>query len=312
MGAFFLLAGYFTPAALDAKGTLRYLRDRALRLGIPLAVFGWLLGPVTVALAKTQQGQPFVDSLLALLRRGAFVIGPLWFAWALLIFGVGAVVWRALIPKGEVIAEPKQRPFPSNTTLVVVAVATGSLAFALRLVWPVGSEAFGLQLGYFASYTVLFVAGCSAAGQRWLEQIPLAPARTWRRVALLALPILPVVVLLGPALPAFRGEAAGGWNPVAIVYAFWEPFVAWGAILTLLFAFQRRYTALNRLWQSLAERAYAIYIIHPPVLVGVALAWRTIYAPALVKFAVTGMATCAICFVLAGWLLRLTGAKRVL
>jgi hypothetical protein len=31
-----------------------------------------------------------------------------------------------------------------------------------------------------------------------------------------------------------------------------------------------------------------IYIIHPPILVGTALAWRHIAAPALVKFIVTG------------------------
>ena len=35
MGLFFLLAGYFTPAALTRKGVWRFCADRALRLGLP-------------------------------------------------------------------------------------------------------------------------------------------------------------------------------------------------------------------------------------------------------------------------------------
>jgi hypothetical protein len=36
MGFFFLLAGYFTPRALERKGYKAFLRDRVLRLGLPL------------------------------------------------------------------------------------------------------------------------------------------------------------------------------------------------------------------------------------------------------------------------------------
>jgi hypothetical protein len=59
--------------------------------------------------------------------------------------------------------EERDRPFPSNRTLAVAAAATGVVALVLCLKWPVGSEAFGLQLGYFASYVVLYAAGCMAS-----------------------------------------------------------------------------------------------------------------------------------------------------
>ena len=35
MGLLFLVAGYFVPASFDRKGSRRFLRDRAVRLGIP-------------------------------------------------------------------------------------------------------------------------------------------------------------------------------------------------------------------------------------------------------------------------------------
>ena len=80
----------------------------------------------------------------------------------------------------------------------------------------------------------------------------------------------------------------------------------------MLREFQRRFIVLDGLWKSLARRAYAIFIIHPPVLVAVALAWRGVSANALVKFAVTGTVSCALCFFFAGWLLRVPMLRKIL
>src|SRR5438874_6121092 len=38
MGLFFLISAYFLPASFDRKGASAFLRDRFVRLGIPLAV----------------------------------------------------------------------------------------------------------------------------------------------------------------------------------------------------------------------------------------------------------------------------------
>jgi len=313
MGLFFLLAGYYTPAALRAKGPWRYLRDRVQRLGVPLLVYGFVLGPITIAMAQTARGKPFVDTLLALWQRGEFEKGPLWFAWALLIFAMGAVLWQMLVkPRGEPAAV---RPFPSNAMLLAAALVTGIAAFALRLRWPVGREVWGLQLGYFAGYVVLFAAGCAAAAPRWLEAWPAAQVRTWRRVAWVTLPVLPVVALLGGPWLGLQGRPEGGWNVPALVYALWEPLLAWGVILGLLQRCRHRFAVLGPLGplgQRLARRAFAIYVIHPPVVVAVTLAWRLVPAPALLKFALSGSVACLLCYVLAGALLRVPGVKRVL
>jgi len=130
-------------------------------------------------------------------------------------------------------------------------------------------------------------------------------------VALCAMPVWPAIGLLAPHVPALQGDAGGGWNIQAVIYAFYEPLVAWGLILGLLHAFQRRFASLGPIGSALARRAYAIYIIHPPVLVAVALAWRHVEAPHLVKFAVTGSATCLACFWLAGLLLRAPWIRRI-
>ncbi|MDF3808695.1 MULTISPECIES: acyltransferase family protein [Rhodopseudomonas] len=312
MGLFFLLAGYFTPASLRAKGVARFSRDRLRRLGLPLLAFGLVLGPVTVALAQTGRGRPFLDTLLALWRQLRFVEGPLWFAEALLIFSAAALLWHLTVRHKGGVAQTEDRTFPSNRALAAAAIGTGLAAFGLRLWWPVGTEIWGLQLGYFAGYTVLFVTGCLAADQNWLERIPPVRVRLWSRVALICIPVLPLGILLGAQWPALGGPTEGGVNAQALLYALWEPLVAWGIILWLLAFYQRRFPRLDGLWRPLAARAYTIYIIHPPVLVVVALAGRDIAAPALLKFGVTGLATCAISFSLAGLILRIPAARRIL
>jgi peptidoglycan/LPS O-acetylase OafA/YrhL len=296
MGLFFLLAGYYTPASIEQKGARRYLLGRLVRLGLPLLFFGWVMGPVTIALVQTTHGRPFMDTLQSLWRSGHFENGPLWFAQALLIFAVAAVLWLHLFPRRP--APHDMPPWPSNTALAIAALVTGGAALALRQTWPVGVNVWGLQLGFFASYVLLFAFGCVAAGPQWLERLQTTQVRTWRRVALVTLPVLAVVYFLH--------------LPVDGVYAFWEPLVAWGVILVLLDRFQRRFNTFDRASSALARRAYTIYVIHPPVLVGVALGWREVPAPAMLKFAVTGSISCVLCFVVAGWLLRLPSLRRVM
>ncbi len=305
MGLFFLLAGYFTPCAYDRRGAAGFVRERLIRLGIPLLAYAFVLHPLTVAIAASARGGSFGATFLGVWSHGRFEPGPLWFAEALLAFALPYVLWRALRPnRGD------GPDFPSNGALLVAAILTGATAFLLRLVWPVGVNVAFLQLGYFASYIVLFFAGCVGSDRRWLENIPQAQKRLWLRIAWLALPVLPVVALIAPQV-GLSGKPEGGWNVPALVYAFWEPFVAWGFIMGLLVFFQRRLPAPAGIWPSLARRAFLIYIIHPPIVVAVAVAWGHVDAPSLLKFAVTGVVSCALCYLAAGMLLRFPPIARV-
>jgi len=308
MGLFFLLAGYYTPPAYSRHGAAGFIRERLLRLGIPLVFYFLILHPITVALAQTANGRSFFRVFEFLWRNGKLEPGPLWFAEALLIFVAVWLVWRLTSRKSPV---PHAVPFPSNTVLLAAALVTGVAAFLLRLVWPVGVNVGFLQLGYFASYIVLFAAGCAGAQQRWLEQIPESCKKRWLRIAWAAFPIFPLVVLFGAKVPWLHGPAEGGLNLQALTYAFWEPFIAWGFILGLLCFFQRRFARLSGIWPNLARRAFLIYIVHPPVLVGVAVAWHEVSAPALVKFLITGSLACALCYLIAGRALRIPGVARI-
>ena len=46
MGLFLLISAYFVPGSYDRKGAGRFLKDRLIRLGIPLAVYSWVINPL--------------------------------------------------------------------------------------------------------------------------------------------------------------------------------------------------------------------------------------------------------------------------
>lgn len=309
MGMFFLIAGYFAPAALGRKGPGRFVRERLVRLGLPLLIFGFLLGPLTAALAATARGKAFADTWMQLVAGGRFISGPLWFAQALLLFAVahGVVSW--LQPRH---ALDQDRRAARDQAWLLSALGVGICALLLRQWVPVGQEWFGLQIGHFASYVFLYVLGAAAWPHRWLERVEEAQARRWRRVALVAFPVLPLVGIAAGALQGKAVDASTGWSPLAVVYAFWEPFVAWGVIAMLLWRGREHWNQPSARWQRWGERAYGAFIVHAPVIVALALVLRPWGAPALVKFALVAALGIALSFAIAGLLLRLPGARRVL
>ena len=47
MGLLFFIAGFFVPSSFERKGALGFLRDRTIRLGIPVLLYMFAIGPAT-------------------------------------------------------------------------------------------------------------------------------------------------------------------------------------------------------------------------------------------------------------------------
>jgi fucose 4-O-acetylase-like acetyltransferase len=277
MGFFFLISGYLTPSSYDRKGWFDFVRDRLIRLGLPTLFFGFIIGPLTVAIARTRSWD-FAGEWFGIMSEARFVIGPMWFAYALLLFSLAYVAGRWLVPKKP--APPK--PIPAHQAWVIAALAVGAAALAVRQFVPVGDEVFNLQLGYFASYVFLFALGCIAERHGWLAKVERRHALPWIIAAGIAIPLLPIALIVGEQIG--QTNFATGFSFPAIFYAFWEPVVAWGIIAGMLWVFHLRFNAPDKRWGGLAQQTYGAFIVHPPVIVTIALLLENIPAPALIKF----------------------------
>lgn len=313
MGFFFLLAGYFTPASLERKGYARFLGDRFLRLGLPLLAFGIVLGPLTAGIVNFAQGKGFWAAIRWIIRNKEFINGPLWFAQALLIFSLGYCAWRAISRPQLAGSHIAPTPVPASRWWLMSALAVALAALAVRQVVPVGQNVFGLQLGYFPGYVFLFAVGIAARRCDWLRQLDWRQARPWIVTLLIAWPCLPVgMAILNASKGATGSNFSGGLSAASILYAFWEPFVAWGLIAAWLLTFRTRMNQPSKGWAWLDRRAYAVYIIHPPVLVSIALLLHGWMVPALVKFGAVGLMSCIAAWLLADPLVRMPGVRSVI
>lgn len=311
MGFFFLLAGYFTPASLQRKGYARFISERFQRLGIPLLAFILILGPLTAAIAHAADTGRFWEVFPYLAQHAIIIPGPLWFAEALLIFSLLYCAGRSLF--GAPLTANRQTPtrVPPGWKWLLIALLTGMAALAIRQFIPVGVNIAALQLGYFATYIVLFGLGIAAWRYDWLRQLNWKNAQVAIFAMLVALPIMPLGVLY-TEITHSKGDFSGGHSWQSVLYALWEPFVAWGLIAAWLL-FMRRYgNAPSAFWSWLNRRAYAVFIIHPPVLVGVTVLLHGWMAPALIKFAVAGSLACAVTWLIADPLVRMPGLRKIL
>jgi len=304
MGFFFLLAGYYTPRALERKGGRKFLIDRLIRLGIPLTIYFFVLSPFTIALAQVDSPTPFWERWRERILVGDFEPGPLWFVEALLLFSVAYQLINRTCNRVSTTLPALPRFF----ILFPAVVLLGLISFAVRLVMPAGQTALWLQLGYFPCYIFLFAGGCLAAQSRILEGIRRRHAMPWMVISALGLIALPIVM----TNPIGQGPFEGGWNLNALFYAIWDPFMGFGIILGMLWWFGSSWLKSNRFTEWLARRVYGAYIVHPPVLVAVSVFFAGGELPAMLKFAAVSSLASAGSFLGASALLAIPGAKRVL
>jgi len=85
-----------------------------------------------------------------------------------------------------------------------------------------------------------------------------------------------------------------------------------GVCIGLLVLFRTRWDRQERLAKGLAASAYTVYLIHPLVLVGFAVAFQTVALYPLLKFAIAVLITLPLCFLLSSFIHRIPFANRVL
>src|SRR5262249_49964983 len=197
MSLFFAISAYVTPASYDAKGPRAFLRDRFMRLGIPLVVYFFVLNPLLVFLVVRLQHLTTAGlfAFLGVYYRRTVGPGPLWFVLALLVFGSIYAGWRVV--SGLRRERTGTRPFPDTRTILGFVVAIGCVAFVVRLFCPTGWNILGLQLGYFPLYVAFFVFGVWAHGNGWLARLDHTQVRFWGRAAWIASAAFVAALVLG-------------------------------------------------------------------------------------------------------------------
>ena len=307
MGLFFFLSGYFVPGSYERKGAVTFLKDRFIRLGIPLLFYLLIIGPLIQYFLHLKHQMSLGEFYRSqILTFHQFFIGPLWFVEALLIFNIIYTLYKKIVIKSR-----ETQCFPTNRTLLITAILLGIVAFAIRLIYPVGTGILGLQFGYFPSYILLFYIGTVAYWSNWLENITPAMLKVWKWITFISIPVFPIGLILTGALNGPL-KVNGGWNSQAMLYAFWEPFVCIGISLLLLSLFKKKYNQMPIFFKWLSDNAFTVYILHPPIIVCWSLLFHTFAIPAICKFGIVSILSLVTTFAFAHVVRLIPYTRRVL
>jgi glucan biosynthesis protein C len=328
MGFLFLLAGHFVPSAYERKGFGRFALDRLVRLGGPTAVFMFVLHPLTEFIKKAFLVPPlrladipaFYGGYLGSLRFFRET-GPLWFALALLVFTLAYAGTRRLAecfgarPQEKLrTARPGRlrRAAPTHGTVVALIGLLAAASYLARLVQPIGSSWYNMQLCFFPQYVILFLIGLWSRRSGFLSSVPFGFGMRWFRLALAAgIPAWAVLLVSGGLFSGNLEAFGGGLHWQAAAYALWEAFFCVGVSLGLIVLYRERANLRSRFTGFLADNNFGVYVFHTPILVAVSLALRNQAAQPLAKALLVAALVLPACFLFAALVRRVPGLRRL-
>jgi hypothetical protein len=279
IGAFFFVAGLFTPRSRERKGRRDFALDRLRRLGLPWLVSALLLWPLSLWVAYRAAGHADATPWSVLADRQPLLdSGALWFALVLLLYSLGYAVWPRRSGQSDTA--------PGARHLVLAAAGIAGGGFATRLVFPAHSGQPGdLHLWQWPQCLGMFVFGVVAARSGWARRLPDRLYRIGGTVTAVTLVVVPLLALALGVTSVASGvdDFYGGWHWQALLVAMVEGvLVVFGSVWLLGLA-GRHFTWTGSFATTCARSAFPAFVLQGPVLVLFAVALRPLALPAEAK-----------------------------
>ena len=302
LGPLFWLAGWFSAGSLHRRGPARFAVDRLVRLGVPVAVFVFVINPLAdlVGSLRREHGS-FVDYL------GESEFGVTWFVLALILCSLLYAVLRSVRP------QPFPRP-PGRRAYLGAAVVITAGAVAL---WPASSlldeHLMSARPGAWLQGLVLFGLGVMTAeavhgGASVRDERRIERLWGWTTVVGGAAAIGFIASSGDEPLQDMLHEM--GWRGIGFAIAY--GIVSVSFTMWCLAWFRRRWTG-ERPWSRAAGRAsYASYLLHPLVLTTVMVGLGWLPLPAEAKFLLVAAIGVPLCFAVGHLATTAPGLRRVL
>jgi hypothetical protein len=313
MGLLFGIAGSFAAGAVVRRGPARFLRERAVRLGVPLLLYVVLIGPLTeYYVAGNWRGPGFAAAWWRHATSGELLSesGPLWFCLVLLLFSAvfaALTAWRPPTP------DAPPRPVPATASILGFTAAMAVASFALAWAVPRDRAILNVDLHDLPQYPMMFAVGVLAGRNGWLSRIDDASGRRWLFGGLAGSAALwAVLVLFGGGLEGRLDVYEGGWHWQAAGMALWRSFTCVALSLGLVTLYRRRFDGQGPLARFLTRNSFGVYVAHAPILIVVTRLLHSAPLETGLKFGAASLLAIAGSFLFVGFVLqRLPGARMI-
>jgi glucan biosynthesis protein C len=249
MSLFFMIAGYFTVMSVDRWGPRTFIKERFLRLGIPVLIIALVMIPLQLFVFPSHSAWP-VD------------VAHLWFLEHLLIFSAVYTLWR-MVSKSDGEQETQANP-PGYVRIVVFAFLLAIVSAVVRIWFPIDRWVYLLGFIKVAFADVprdlsFFIIGLVAYRQNWILRFPKKDGLVWLSIGATLAVAWFVYALVGKDFLSLTDIQLG------IVYPIWESLLCCGMCIGLTVLFREYFNSQGKLGKVMAKSQYAAYIFHVPV-----------------------------------------------
>jgi len=290
MSLFFMISGYFTVMSFRSKGARAFLKDRALRLGIPALAFGLLMIPMQIFVFASEGQTPSVLPI---------EVGHLWFLEHLLIFSAGYVILQ-MIRKDRAEGKPSQINPPGYLSIIVFALALAVVTGIVRIWYPIDKWVYLLGFIRVAFADVprdlsFFIIGVLAYDRGWFQRFPTRDGYIW--------------LLIGVTLAGFWYAYSLGLKDILpingitmdIIRLIWEMLLCFGFCIGLTVLFREKFNFQGQIGKAMAQGQYAAYIFHVLFVLLIQFLVINMAIPPFAKFTLVTLAAVPATFLFSNW-----------
>jgi peptidoglycan/LPS O-acetylase OafA/YrhL len=289
MSAFFLIAGFFARVLVERRGVKGFVKDRAKRVALPLALFlivvgvssivAFMLGALphgmdyVMSLVQPAQPQPGAAATPQAAAGSGFNFGHLWFLYYLLIFYALTLAIRWLVlavdPRGVLAAGcDRVVNFLMRGVWGPALIALPIAAYLYQLEdW---NEWIGLPAPFFVTPDVKALVGYGVAfGLGWLLnrqlQAVLDLQKIWYLYLVLAIGLTIFCLATIGTTPRWSGGVLTGTDRLLYTAAYTVGLWCW--VFAFVGAAVRFLSTPHPVTRYLADASYWIYLMHLSTLI---------------------------------------------
>jgi hypothetical protein len=185
------------------------------------------------------------------------------------------------------------------------------VSYLIRLAIPLGVEFGRLALGQTAGWVTGFALGVIGAERGWYQHLGGSFGIRMRRLAVGALALCALVIGSAAATGASMDDYAGGGTWQSPTIAVLEGALIVTMSLWLVEVFGRRFDHQGRLARAMSRAAYAAFLFHQLILVGLVLASRWVPWAPEIEYALVASLGVAMSFGVGSLVTRIPALSRV-
>jgi len=313
MSLFFFISAFLTIPSLEKKGVSKFIKNRLIRLAIPLLFVMIIFAPSILYFIEMHNSTTRLSWFNYLLQQNANpYTSHVWFILVLIIFELVYIgYWKFINPHFSISKCLSDKTHTHINILMVIVLCSG-FTLLVRQFFPLGQNFIGIEFSNITPYIFMYAAGLLVYRKGWLDDLSRKLSLTWFPISLIAAAYFSVIIYLLSKYPSIVNKFVAGitWESVSLSFA--QVLLCFGFSGFFLHLFKKKLNFKNFISSIMRENRYGVYIFHSAVVVGVTIMLESVTLSTPIKYIFACILSIVFSYILVGLIRKIPLVRRVI